>query len=351
MVIYKIQNKVNGKIYIGSTKNKRKRWNTHKRELRTKKHANEHLRRAWNKYGERAFLFEVIEEVPGDSTELLHIREQHYLDTLNPDYNICKVAGSPEPRRGEEHYGAKLTWEKVGVIREKYYKGSSYKELAEEYGIGGIGSIIENKTWKDENYEYVSLGSSSRAKRGEDSSNATLDRESITKILNEYKNTSLTLKEIGKKYKVNSEAIEKVVKGKTWSHLDIQIDEEFIRERRKKVGLQSRPRGENHKKSKLTWEKVREIRNRYSKGDSLKSLAKKYEVSDVNITSVVRNETWYDEDYRYVQNDNSKYFTPKLSQEQKQQIRELYKKGNTTYKELATIYGVGKTTIVRALKN
>lgn len=60
--VYKITNTVNGKVYIGSTTiGFKNRWATHRNELRNRRHCNKHLQRAWNKYGENAFSFEVLE--------------------------------------------------------------------------------------------------------------------------------------------------------------------------------------------------------------------------------------------------------------------------------------------------
>ena len=82
--IYRIKNLVNNKCYYGSSKNIEKRWLRHKNELNKKTHINCVLQRAWDKYGEDNFLFEVVEEC--NSNILLEV-EQKYLDT-NPDYNI-----------------------------------------------------------------------------------------------------------------------------------------------------------------------------------------------------------------------------------------------------------------------
>ncbi len=44
MVIYKILNKINNKVYIGQTKNKpNRRWCQHKRKLSLNKHTNSYL--------------------------------------------------------------------------------------------------------------------------------------------------------------------------------------------------------------------------------------------------------------------------------------------------------------------
>ena len=58
--IYSIKNKVNGKCYIGSTNNPRVRWSKHKGDLNRNTHHSFVLQRAWNKYGEANFEFNIL---------------------------------------------------------------------------------------------------------------------------------------------------------------------------------------------------------------------------------------------------------------------------------------------------
>lgn len=60
--IYKIENIVNGKVYIGQSVNVHKRLEGHKYDLNNNKHKNKHLQNAWNKYGKDNFIFEIIDE-------------------------------------------------------------------------------------------------------------------------------------------------------------------------------------------------------------------------------------------------------------------------------------------------
>ena len=73
-----IRNKVNNKVYIGSSVNIERRWYSHRYDLRCNKHNNKHLQNAWNKYGEDNFEFIVLEEVKDKSA--LRIREQYWLN-------------------------------------------------------------------------------------------------------------------------------------------------------------------------------------------------------------------------------------------------------------------------------
>src|SRR5216684_1737979 len=58
--IYKITCTANKKIYIGSAVNLYHRKGQHFSDLRQNKHHNPIMQNAWNKYGEQAFIFEVL---------------------------------------------------------------------------------------------------------------------------------------------------------------------------------------------------------------------------------------------------------------------------------------------------
>lgn len=90
--IYSIRNKKNGKLYIGSAVNISSRWTKHLSGLRLGKHENCRLQNSWVKHGESEFQFEVIELV-ADKSKLI-AREQFWIDSLLPEYNINPVAGS-----------------------------------------------------------------------------------------------------------------------------------------------------------------------------------------------------------------------------------------------------------------
>lgn len=89
--IYAITNIVNGNRYIGSSANISQRWSGHKRALCKNTHHSRHLQNAWNKYGADSFEFSVIEYC--ETNQLLD-REQFYIDSEKPTYNVCLLAGS-----------------------------------------------------------------------------------------------------------------------------------------------------------------------------------------------------------------------------------------------------------------
>jgi group I intron endonuclease len=78
--IYKIVNKINGKYYVGSSKNilgENGRWSDHSNDLIKGKHYNQKLQRAWNKCGYLSFDFIIIQL---SSLETLLQDEQYYLN-------------------------------------------------------------------------------------------------------------------------------------------------------------------------------------------------------------------------------------------------------------------------------
>jgi group I intron endonuclease len=95
--VYKIINVVNGRVYVGSAaRTFRGRWFGHINSLRAGVHSNSYLQRAWNKYGEEAFVFWIVETCP---SEKCVEREQVWIDATqsfkrNKGYNISPSAGS-----------------------------------------------------------------------------------------------------------------------------------------------------------------------------------------------------------------------------------------------------------------
>ncbi|GAC1694863.1 MAG: hypothetical protein PVS2B3_05290 [Steroidobacteraceae bacterium] len=75
--VYQIGCKRNGNIYVGSAVNLRERWRGHYRDLCNRVHHNSHLQSAWNRHGEAAFEFVVLECVAAPQ---LLIAEQQWIE-------------------------------------------------------------------------------------------------------------------------------------------------------------------------------------------------------------------------------------------------------------------------------
>lgn len=90
--IYKIVSAINGKVYVGSAKDYRKRQQLHIIKLSQGKHHSRILQHHYNKYGKDDLSFLVLELI--EDVTLLIEKEQFYINQLLPDFNISKTAGS-----------------------------------------------------------------------------------------------------------------------------------------------------------------------------------------------------------------------------------------------------------------
>jgi len=118
--VYKIENLINGKVYIGSTeKSFLKRFSTHYTKLKSNNHRGHiYLQNAVNKYGIENFEFEILEELEDDILE----REAYWINKYNScdrgyGYNLTLI-----PNRGS--MSNPEIAKKVGeIIRNKYKNG------------------------------------------------------------------------------------------------------------------------------------------------------------------------------------------------------------------------------------
>lgn len=90
--VYIIENMMTGRKYVGSSSTDLdRRLYLHRWMLIKGVHENCKLQNSWNKWGEDAFDFYVVEEAfPGDCIA----REQAWIDGVKPSYNISLIAGS-----------------------------------------------------------------------------------------------------------------------------------------------------------------------------------------------------------------------------------------------------------------
>lgn len=110
--IYKIINVVNNKFYVGSAVDLKRRKARHFSELRNGKHNNRHLQAAWAKYGEQAFVFVVVEELP-DVADLLAAENVWLKKHVGKDYcynlgvdataPMLGMSGDKSPTWGYKH--------------------------------------------------------------------------------------------------------------------------------------------------------------------------------------------------------------------------------------------------------
>lgn len=127
--IYKIVNTVTNECYVGQSQHVKKRLREHFRLLRSQKHANSRLQRAFNKYGPEAFYGDV--EVVCDTADDLDALEEAFIrgDAYFPSpavYNIAAFAKAP--MRGKTHPESVRERIRLGRRAATFdYKSDSYR--------------------------------------------------------------------------------------------------------------------------------------------------------------------------------------------------------------------------------
>lgn len=118
--VYCIKNVANGKVYVGSASQSfHIRCNRHLRELRQGKHHCQYLQNAYNKHGEAAFEFHVLESC---DPQVCVQQERVWIETLkaiDPEhgYNLLPAADSALGIKRSAETKAKIAASKVGKPR------------------------------------------------------------------------------------------------------------------------------------------------------------------------------------------------------------------------------------------
>lgn len=123
--IYMWKNKITGRVLVGQTVNFNKRKASYLRSLKNGDYGNSHFQAAWNKYGQDAFEFSILEVV--SNHEFLTAFEQKYVDYFrNFKTGVYNQVGPVDsPRRGAKNstsQNAKISSSNLGKPKRKGYK-------------------------------------------------------------------------------------------------------------------------------------------------------------------------------------------------------------------------------------
>lgn len=134
--IYGIFNKLNNKVYVGSTINFNKRKMEHFRYLGKNTHHSSHLQNSYNKYKKENFIFKILEYCEED---LLIDREIFWIDkmdSLNPDfgYNMtppitCNLEEREEIKLKKRIAAYNQFYKDVPITLDEYLAGKRKKDL------------------------------------------------------------------------------------------------------------------------------------------------------------------------------------------------------------------------------
>jgi group I intron endonuclease len=127
--IYKIVNSATGQCYVGQSQRMKKRIKEHFRLLRYNKHPNQHLQRAYNKYGAENFYgaieVECVDLKELDSLEEAFLKKDAWFEEPTV-YNIADFAKTP--MRGKTHSEESLQRIRLGRRSTTFdYRSPEYR--------------------------------------------------------------------------------------------------------------------------------------------------------------------------------------------------------------------------------
>lgn len=150
--IYEIRNVQVDKRYVGSTSNLYKRWKDHKSRLKNGKHHSVLLQRAWDKYGEDAFEWNILLECLDE--ELIQ-KEQEYLD-LGTEYNILTIADRPTGRKHSEETKNKIREKSKGnknALGFKHTEETKIRQSKAKQGNSNAKGAVRSEEYKKNSSE------------------------------------------------------------------------------------------------------------------------------------------------------------------------------------------------------
>lgn len=118
--VYTITNTVDGKIYVGYSKNMVRRFSGHRSHLNKNKHPNVHLQYAFNKYGADCFKFEVLDYCKEEYMPSFENYWVNMLQTIDDryGYNIMPTSPNDFPTGHSEE-----TKRKISVVHKGRFAG------------------------------------------------------------------------------------------------------------------------------------------------------------------------------------------------------------------------------------
>jgi len=236
--VYKIENTVNGKLYVGKTKAPASRWAQHKAKARGRHYLPVH--QAINKYGADKFTFTIVETL--DTEEQSFERERHYVALWKTrghgGYNLtdggdgvralvytpemrarmsASHKGKPSPRKGvrlsqetraklsESHKGHRHTDEQKRKIGE----ASRGHRLSDESKAKLSANLAE--AWKRSGYKQRIRGAQCGA--------AKLDDERVIRLRALAAAGGHTQKDLATMFGITRNTVRMIVSRKTWAHI------------------------------------------------------------------------------------------------------------------------------------
>ena len=223
--IYSVENKINGKRYIGQAVDYERRVKEHQSRYSkdNSKSTRSHFYRAIRKYGIENFTFSVLEEC---SIKELNALEKKYIkeyDTFKNGYNMTEGGQNDKPNRKLEEedviflreiYNSKTTLSRKEVW-EKYFKEKITFDYFTNLWNGVHWQEIMPEVFTQENKDYYT------SKFGQGGKKGVFSDEEVLTIRKRYVVESATKIYADYKSRISFRGFEAALRGQSYQHLPI----------------------------------------------------------------------------------------------------------------------------------
>lgn len=210
--IYKITNRVNGKVYIGQSANCHRRFQEH---IRGKINSTSLIHLAIKKYGIQNFDLEILEKDIEDYNEKEKFWIKYYkANEKDYGYNILDGGQDPPALKGEDSFLSKVSNEDFHNIEKLIQENNlTFKEIANKYNLSEtyISQINRGIARRTPGLNYPLR----------QANNYTLDEDKINLIIHDLIYTHVPTEHIAKKHNVGSSVVLEINKGTKYKKEDI----------------------------------------------------------------------------------------------------------------------------------
>jgi group I intron endonuclease len=236
--VYLITNTVTGKVYVGSARRMRPRLQAHRTTLRAGKHHSSLLQRAWDKYGEGAFVAAVIEECAESD---LRTREQLAIDArgasdrergynLNPntapgrglphrEETKRKIGAANRGKGGSSRRGIPRPAHVVEAMRPRFFTGHPSRDVMEAAWAASRGNSFHlGHTHSDDVRARMS-----EKTRGEKHPRAVLTEDAVREIREARGHRGMP-RILADKFGVSLSTVYETQRGRYWRHVGSPLE-------------------------------------------------------------------------------------------------------------------------------
>lgn len=273
--IYKIENLINHKIYIGQSTKILKRWNSH-----INVNSNSLIHQAIVKYGYQNFSFTILKLCEKDELDEYEIEYIIEYNSITPNgYNIEPGGANASVVAGENNPTAKLSDEDVYNIRECYKelktRAETYLKYKDKVTLSGFSDVWAGRTWKHIHMDVYTEKIKNIQKNNWDklaNHKRVISDQTILDIRTKKMSGKYTLKQLYSEYKdINYSTFQDIWYNNTFKTLIPNCEDNY-----KKGSCIRNQYGENNPLAKYKNEEIIEIRRRRDNGESIEDVYKDY---------------------------------------------------------------------------